>query len=115
MNLPRRSMCWQTTDRIYYIILWIFQCYSAVNPGVRQQDGGLFTTDIAALLFRKNVIMFLYLSTGYILYKKRLITAQGSGEACRLLLHVVMLTAIIRSYSKEFSGEMLAGFLLTLV
>lgn len=80
---------------------------------MRQQDGGLFIMDIAALLFRQNVIMFLYLFTGYILYKKRLITAQGSGETGRLLLYVVMPAAIIRSYSKEFSGEMFTGFLIS--
>lgn len=69
--------------------------------------------DIVALLFRQNVIMFLYLLIGYILYKKRVITATGSGEIGKLLLHVVMPAAIIKSYMKEFSIEMLSGFLIS--
>lgn len=69
--------------------------------------------DIVALLFRQNVIMFLYLLIGYILYKKRVISATGSGEIGKLLLHVVMPAAIIKSYMKEFSIEMLSGFLIS--
>lgn len=69
--------------------------------------------EIVSLLFRQNVIMFLYLCIGYILYKKKVITAHGSGEIGRLLLHVIMPAAIIKSYIKDYSGEMLAGFLVS--
>ena len=69
--------------------------------------------EIVSLLFRQNVIMFLYLFIGYVLYKKKVITAQGSGEIGRLLLHVIMPSAIIKSYIKDYSGEMLAGFLVS--
>lgn len=69
--------------------------------------------EIVSLLFRQNVIMFLYLCIGYILYKKKVITAHGSGEIGRLLLHVIMPAAIIKSYIKDYSEEMLAGFLVS--
>ncbi|MDE6883075.1 MAG: AEC family transporter [Lachnospiraceae bacterium] len=69
--------------------------------------------EIVSLLFRQNVVMFLYLFIGYVLYKKKVITAHGSGEIGRLLLHVIMPAAIIKSYIKDYSGEMLAGFLVS--
>lgn len=69
--------------------------------------------EIVSLLFRQNVVMFLYLFIGYALYKKKVITAHGSGEIGRLLLHVIMPAAIIKSYIKDYSGEMLAGFLVS--
>lgn len=69
--------------------------------------------EIITLLFRQNVIMFLYLFTGYALYRKKVITAHGSGEIGKLLLYVIMPAAIIKSYIKEFSGEMFSGFLVS--
>lgn len=69
--------------------------------------------DIVLLLFRQNIIMFIYLLIGYLLYKKHLITAQGSGEIGKILLYVIMPIAIINSYMKDFSKEMLIGFLLS--
>lgn len=69
--------------------------------------------EIVSLLFRQNVIMFLYLCIGYMLYKKKVITAHGSGEIGRLLLHVIMPAAIIKSYIKDYSRGMLAGFLVS--
>lgn len=71
--------------------------------------------DIISLLFRQNTIMFLYLFIGYILYKKKVITAHGSGEIGKLLLYVIMPAAIIKSYIKEFSAEMLEGFLVSFI
>lgn len=69
--------------------------------------------EIVSLLFRQNVIMFLYLFVGYVLFKKKVITAHGSGEIGKLLLYVIMPAAIIKSYRKDYSGEMLAGFLIS--
>lgn len=71
--------------------------------------------NIVNLLFRQNIVMFIYLLIGYCLYKKKLITAQGSGEIGKVLLYVIMPVAIIKSYMKEYSGEMLTGFLISLL
>lgn len=70
---------------------------------------------IVRLLFRQNIIMFIYLLIGYSLYRRKLITAQGSGEIGKVLLYVIMPVAILKSYMKEYSGEMLAGFLISLL
>lgn len=69
--------------------------------------------EIVRLLFRQNVIMFFYLFIGYALYRKKIITPQGSGEIGKFLLYVVMPMAIIRSYIKEYSGELFVGFLVS--
>lgn len=69
--------------------------------------------DIVFLLFKQNIIMFIYLIIGYLLYKKGLLTAKGSGELGKLLLYVIMPVAIIKSYMKEFSQEMLTGLVIS--
>ncbi|MDE7331654.1 MAG: AEC family transporter [Lachnospiraceae bacterium] len=66
--------------------------------------------DIAVLLFRQNAVMFVYLLIGYFLYRRHLITAQGSGDIGKMLLYIIMPAAIVRSYMKAYSAEMLAGF-----
>lgn len=71
--------------------------------------------NIVNLLFRQNIIMFIYLLIGYSLYRRKLITAQGSGEIGKVLLYVIMPVAIMKSYMKEYSGEMLTGFLISLL
>ena len=69
--------------------------------------------EIVALLFRQNIIMFLYLMIGWLLYKNKLLTSAGSGELGKMLLYVVMPVAIVRSYIQTFSSEMLVGFLIS--
>lgn len=65
--------------------------------------------EITALLFRQNIIMFLYLLTGYGLYKGKFLTTQGSGELGKMLLYIIMPVAILKSYIKDFSMDMLGG------
>lgn len=65
------------------------------------------------LLLRQNIIMMIYMLIGYLLYRGKLLTKQGSGEIGKLLLYIIMPMAIIRSYLKEFSSEMLVGFLIS--
>lgn len=69
--------------------------------------------DIAVLLFRQNAVMFVYLLIGYFLYRRHLISEQGSGDIGKMLLYIIMPAAIIRSYMKAYSGEMLAGFVIS--
>lgn len=69
--------------------------------------------EIASLLFRQNIIMFLYLMIGYLLYRNKLLTSAGSGELGKMLLYLVMPVAIIKSYIQEFSQELLAGLLVS--
>ena len=69
--------------------------------------------EMVALLFRQNITMFLYLMVGFFLFKKRLLTSQGSGEIGKMLLYIVMPMAIVRSYMKDFSLAMMTGLLVS--
>lgn len=68
-----------------------------------------------ALLLKQNIIMMIYMLIGYLLYRGKLLTKQGSGEIGKLLLYIIIPMAIIKSYMKEFSSEMLIGFLISFV
>lgn len=65
------------------------------------------------LLLKQNIIMMIYMLIGYLLYRGKLLTKQGSGEIGKLLLYIIIPMAIIKSYLKEFSSEMLVGFLIS--
>lgn len=69
--------------------------------------------EIVSLLFRQNIIMFLYLMIGYLLYRGKLLTSAGSSELGKMLLYLVMPVAIIKSYIQDFSQEMMIGFLIS--
>lgn len=65
--------------------------------------------DIILLLSKQNIIMFIYLLIGYFLYRKKMVTIQGSADIGRMLLYIVMPLAILKSYITEFSVEKLIG------
>lgn len=59
------------------------------------------------ILLRQNMIMVIYMAIGYFLYKKKLITRNGSGELGKLLLYIVMPAVIIKAYMVRFSIQTL--------
>ena len=59
--------------------------------------------------------MFLYLLIGYFLFRKKLVSTQGSADIGRMLLYVVMPIAIIKSYLVDFSMEKLEGLAVSFV
>ena len=63
--------------------------------------------EMVFLLIKQNFIMLIYLLIGYFLYKKHLVSIQGSGDIGRILLYVIMPVAIVRSYLTDFSPEKL--------
>lgn len=69
--------------------------------------------DIVILLLKQNLIMLIYLLIGYFLFKKKLVSTQGSGDMGRMLLYIVMPVAIIKAYAVEFSVERLQGLLIS--
>ena len=75
--------------------------------------------DIAGILFKQNVIMLVYLVIGFWLYKRKMVTKTGSAEIGKLLLNVIMPVAIVKSYIRDYSGELRAqlgvSFLLSLL
>lgn len=71
--------------------------------------------DIIILLIKQNIVMLCYMIIGYFLFKKKILTNLGSNEIGKLLLYVVMPVAIIKSYSIDFSMEMLIGLAISFV
>lgn len=65
--------------------------------------------DIVILLLKQNFIMFIYLITGYFLYRKKLVSQQGCADVGKMLLYIVMPVAIFRSYVAGFSWEIFEG------
>ena len=61
----------------------------------------------AILLFNQNLIMLFYLLIGYFLMRRKLVGLQGSSDIARLLLYIVMPTAILNSYQTTFTMEKL--------
>ena len=61
----------------------------------------------AILLFNQNLIMLFYLIIGYFLMRRKLVGLQGSSDIARLLLYIVMPTAILNSYQTTFTMEKL--------
>lgn len=69
--------------------------------------------EIILLLLKQNMVMLVYLVIGYCLYKKKLVSVQGSADIGRLLLYIVMPTAILKSYLADFSMERLEGLMVS--
>ena len=69
--------------------------------------------EIVTLLIHQNIIMVVYMACGYFLYKKKIITKAGSGDLGKMLLYLVMPMAIIKSYIREFSVDLLLSFLIS--
>lgn len=65
------------------------------------------------LLTQQNIVMAVYMIIGYLLYKSKITTKEGSADIGKMLLYVVMPMAIIKSYIRPFSIEMLKGFLIS--
>lgn len=53
--------------------------------------------------------MFIYMMIGFTLYKKKMITKQGSKELATLLLYVILPMAIIKPFMIEFDYDKLVG------
>ncbi|MCD7954165.1 MAG: AEC family transporter [Lachnospiraceae bacterium] len=71
--------------------------------------------EIVLLLLKQSLIMFVYLLIGYFLYKRKLVSKQGSADMGRMLLYVIMPVAILKSYIRDFSAELLEGLAVSFV
>lgn len=65
--------------------------------------------EIMTILFKQIFLMFIYMMIGFILFKKKMITKQGSKEIATLLLYVILPLAIIKPYLIDFDHEKLIG------
>ena len=66
--------------------------------------------DIAILLVQQNIVMLIYMAIGFFLFKANIVNNAGSAQLGKMVLYVVMPSAIINSYIKEFSEKALIGF-----
>ena len=57
--------------------------------------------------------MFVYMTTGFLLYKKKLVTKQGSKELGMVLLYVILPVVIVKAYLIPFSAKLLKGLVLS--
>lgn len=63
--------------------------------------------ELALIVLRQTVVMFLYMLVGFALFKTGKITKQGSRELATLLLWLVIPTVLINSFCVSFSAEKL--------
>lgn len=69
--------------------------------------------ELSILLLRQNFIMLLYLLVGFFLFRKKLVSLQGSSDIGKTLLYIVMPSAIIKAYMSEFSAEKMEGLIIS--
>jgi predicted permease len=70
--------------------------------------------ELGKILLNQIELMFLLMGIGMLLYKRGLISAQGSKELGALLLYVVTPLVMIRAYSIEATPERTIGLLVSL-
>lgn len=70
----------------------------------------------AVIILKQMVIMFIYMAIGWILYRKKLLTQEGSKSLANLLIYVILPSVIIRSFclmdGRQASGDFIASVLL---
>lgn len=59
----------------------------------------------AVIILRQTGIMFLYMVVGFMLFRRNLITKEGSKSLAHLLLYVILPCVIIRSFLIEKNAE----------
>lgn len=67
--------------------------------------------DTALIILRQTVIMFLYMTAGYIMFRTGKMTVRGSRDIATLLIWLVIPAVIVDSFCVEFTGEKVAELL----
>lgn len=68
---------------------------------------------LSLIILKQIGLMFIYMTIGFLLYKKKLITKQGSKELGSVLLYVILPVVIVKAYLQDFSIELLKGLALS--
>lgn len=68
---------------------------------------------MSLLILNRIAVMLAYMLPGFILYKKRIVTDEGAKDIGKLLIYVILPSAIVNSYNMEYSRERAAGLLLS--
>ena len=69
--------------------------------------------ELSIVILKQILLMFLYMMAGFFLYRKKLVTKQGSRELGNILLYVILPAVIIKAYMVPFSAELLRGLILS--
>lgn len=69
--------------------------------------------ELSMIILKQIVLMFIYMMIGFLLYKKKFVTKQGSKELGLLLLYVILPVVIVKAYLVTFSTELLRGLVLS--
>ena len=67
--------------------------------------------EMAWIVFRQTLVMFLYMLAGFALFKSGKLTARGSKDIASLLLWLIIPAVLINSFCVDFSSEKLWEFL----
>ncbi|MGN0675351.1 MAG: AEC family transporter [Oscillospiraceae bacterium] len=68
---------------------------------------------MSLIILNRIAVMLAYMIPGHILYKKRIITDNGAKDIGKLLIYVILPSAIVNSYNMEYSRERAMGLLLS--
>lgn len=73
---------------------------------------------MSLIILNRTAVMLIYMLPGFILYKKHIITNEGARDMGKLLIYIILPSAIVNSYNMDFSNEkafmMLISFLAAL-
>ena len=71
--------------------------------------------EIAGLLFQQILIMFILMSIGFVFYKIKFISDQGSKDMAKVLLYLVIPVVIVKNFMIERSAENVSALLSSVV
>lgn len=69
--------------------------------------------ELSLIILKQIILMFIYMMIGFLLYKKKFVTEQGSKELGKILLYVILPVVIVKAYLVTFSVELLKGLILS--
>lgn len=69
--------------------------------------------ELSLIILTQIILMFIYMMIGFLLYKKKFVTEQGSKELGKILLYVILPVVIVKAYLVTFSVELLKGLVLS--
>ena len=69
--------------------------------------------ELSLIILKQIILMFIYMMIGFLLYKKKFVTEQGSKELGKILLYVILPVVIVKAYLVTFSVGLLKGLVLS--
>lgn len=60
---------------------------------------------MSLIILNRIAVMLIYMLPGFILYKKHIISNDGAKDMGKLLIYIILPSAIVNSYNMDFSNE----------